>query len=99
MDVATIVAVGGLAVTGGTSLVMITVYATQTRSEARAAAEEAKDAANKARNVQTALTGHIAHADNVYVRKETIAPQLATITEQLSRIEDRFDQMMGGPRV
>lgn len=73
-------AVIGLGVTLGTAIVGVTLYAAKARGTA-------EGAMHKARNVEQAHTAYIAHADAVFVRKETIAPQLATITATLERIE------------
>lgn len=92
MDGPTIIALAGLAVTGGTGLVAVTVYAATTRSTAAAAA-------HKAKNLEAALSGHIANADRVFARKETIAPQLDAMRDSLERIETRqtalIERLMG----
>jgi phage shock protein A len=94
MDAATVGAIAGLALTGGTSLVVITLYAANTRGRADAAA-------HKARNVEQALSGHIAHSELVFVRKETIEPQLAAIRKSLDEITAQqsalMNRLMGGP--
>jgi hypothetical protein len=94
MDVATLVALTGLALTGGTGLVAVTVYAATTR-------DLAEQASHKARNVEQAHAGLVAHADQVYARKDAIEPQLRTINDSLKRIEHRqddlFDKLSGLP--
>lgn len=92
MDAQTVVALVGLALTGGTALVVVTVYAVNAR-------KEADGASHKARNVESALTAHVEKSDRVYVRKETLGPQIEAIQQSLERIEDRqgrlIDRFMG----
>lgn len=79
MDAGTIAAIG-LGITTGTSLVLVTVYAVNTKGVAN-------NALHKAKNVEQAHTGFVRHADTVYARKETIGPQLVAMTAALERIE------------
>lgn len=92
MDAQTIIAgiTGAIAV--GAAIVGIAMHASKSRSVA-------DDAIHKARNVESAHHGFVAHVDRTYVRKETIGPQLAAIHDSLDRIERRqgnlIDRLMG----
>lgn len=76
----------GLGVTLGTVVVGVTLYAARGRAIA-------ESALHKARNVENAHVLYVAHADQVFARKETIGPQLASITAALDRIERNQEAM------
>lgn len=112
MDAATVIGLAGLAVTGGTALVVITIYASRTRAMAETTATDLTTvksdltdkidanhdtALHKARNVETALSTHIQHTEQVYARKDTLAIELGHIRESQARIEATLSQLVGHP--
>ena len=92
MDAQTLIAAIVGTVTVGAAIVGIAMHAGKSRSVA-------DDAIHKARNVEGAHTGFVAHVDRTYVRKETLSPQLNDMKDALKRIEERqtvlFDRLMG----
>ena len=92
MDAQTLIAAIAVTVTLGGAIVGISMHAGKSRGVAITAL-------HKARNVEDAHHGFVAHVDRTYVRKETLTPQLNAMKDALKRIEDRqtvlFDRLMG----
>lgn len=88
MDAQTVFAVAGLGITGGTSLVLITVYAVNTKGIAN-------NALHKARNVETLHNVAVAHADTVYARKDVIGEKFTALQASLDDIKDTLKAIRG----